>query len=213
MTKQAIDLYDPSIQADLDALDWENDVLPRAMKYATAASRELRGLGYEVEPADLVQEAITRVYEGRRRWDKMKLPDFGVFLNGIIKSLISHVVERSKKFPSEPLLWEEGSDKNFAVSPDGHIVSAALIPQPADEALIEAERLKPIMDALALVESESDEMGLLILCIRDGMTKPSEIAAETGLDLKTVYKLKERLKERLKNKKALPQKGGKKHGR
>ena len=202
---------DPAILADLDAQDWKNDILPRALKYAAAASRGFWSLGYKVEPAELVQEAIGLVYSGRRKWNKEELPDFVTFLNGVIKSLISHTRDHSKKFPTEPLQWDDGSEKILSGGYCGHSTLGSLFSQPPDEALMEAENLKPVYDVLDELEQENEEMGLVILCVRDGISKPREIAEETGLPVEMVYKVKERLKAKMNKIMALPQKGGKKH--
>lgn len=199
---------DPAIQAELNALDWKHEILPRALKYAKWASWGLQRRGYIVEPEDLVHEAIDLVFRGRRKWDRTKVPDFVAFLKGVIKSQISHIAEHAKKFPTDSLVWDEGDQISLAIAPDGQTVASSLVFKPADEAFLQAEQMRIVNNMLDLLEEESEEMGLLVICTRDEITKPREIAEVTGLDIKKVYKLKERLSNRLKQS-IYPQKGGK----
>ena len=210
--------YDPSIREELDKADW-NDIHPRVLKYAVSRAKIFKWLGDKVEPIALVQEAIARAYgigtRGTyRNWNKEKYPDLANFLIGIIKSMTSHEAEHRLEFPKESLFNENGSPKDEKILKSSDDISGASIPKTPEAELIENENLQALKDQLDNISIDDVDLGLIIICIEDGISKPRHIADETGFDINNVNNLLRKLRRKLnkykpKMKNNLPKKGGK----
>lgn len=191
--------YDPSIREELKNVDWKA-VFPRVLKYARSRARMFSSLGNSVEPEDLVNEAVARAYgigtRGTfRNWDKEKCQEFDVFLIGIIKSITSQQAEHLRKFPSESIFGKNGS------TIENNILDLAKADEVRDnnpeKEIIGRENLESLMIELNRISEEDEELGLIIVCAEMGIRKAKDIAEETGIDPKRVYKLQEKLRNRL----------------
>jgi len=196
--------YDPTIHEELDKADWEA-VLPRVLKYTVSRAKIFRWLGDdEVEPEALVQEAIARAYGigirgGYRNWDTETCPDLADFLIGIIRSMTSHKAEHEAEFPRESLFNEDGSPKDEKILKAVDETARAFKPKTPEEEIIENENLQALKDELDRISNEDENLGMVILCIEDGISKPRHIAEETGFEIKKVNNLLKKLRRRLKN--------------
>jgi hypothetical protein len=91
-------VIDPGLRKELDSQEWVK-IYPALTHYAILLSRSLKGKisennlpkGYQAK--DLAQEAISLVYQGKRKWDPNKVPDILVYLKGVVKSIFSHLFE------------------------------------------------------------------------------------------------------------------------
>ena len=89
-----------ALQKHLDSADW-GALYPRLYSYARRKVGALKflhtpgelPLGHTHE--DLVQEAITKVFMGDRKWDPDKDPDLYVYLTGVIDSLLSGLLGKA----------------------------------------------------------------------------------------------------------------------
>ena len=193
--------YDSTIIEKLEKEDWDT-VLPRVFKYAISRAKIFKWLGDEIEPEALVNEAIARAYgKGTggsfRNWNQEACPDLASFLNGIIRSMTSHMAEHEKEFPSESLYYENGSakDKKILKSCDGN--TELTKPQTPEDEIIEKENLQALISKLDNIAKEDEDLGLVILCIEDGVSDPRNIATATGFDRDKVYNLLKRLRRKL----------------
>lgn len=134
----------------------------------------------------LAIEAIRRVLNGRRRdWDPEKEPSILAYLKSVVKSIMS-----SEILPAAI----RGKSEVSAVTEDGTDLvdlAAAPNPDPAEEA--EVEELKERI----LGGFELDEDQVVLMCLFEGVTAPAAIAAETGLEQKDIYRIKQKIKRRL----------------
>lgn len=210
--------YDPSILEELKKADWDK-VLPPVLKYAVWRAKKFAWIGDEVDPDALVSEAIARAYgfgtgNTYRNWNKDKCPKLENFLIGIIRSMTSHKAEHVADFPKESFCNEDGSAKDDKLLKSGDETKGFLKPKNPEEDLIEAENLQLFMVELDKLSDEDEELGMIILCIEDGISKTRHIAETTGYDRKKVNNLLRKLRRRLENydpklKNNLPKKGGK----
>jgi len=194
--------YDPTIHEELEKADWDA-TLPRVLKYAMSRAKMFRWLGDEVEPETLVQEAIARAYGigtngAYRNWNREKCPDLGDFLIGIIRSMTSQKAEHEAKFPTESLFNEDESTKDEKILKSIGGTEGAFKPKTPEEEILENENLQAIKDKLERLSDEDEDLGMIILCIEDGTSKPRHIAKETGFDIKKVNNLLKRLRRKLK---------------
>lgn len=193
--------YDPSIHEKLEKADWDA-ALPRVLKYAVSRAKIFKWLGDEVEPEALVQEAIARAYgtgtrENYRNWNREKCPDLANFLIGIIRSMTSHEAEHGSEFPKESLFDEDGSPKDEKLLKSADEVAGALMPKSSEVELIENENLRTLNDELDSISVEDEDLGLVIVCIEDGISKPRHIAEETGFEINKVNNLLRKLRRKL----------------
>jgi DNA-directed RNA polymerase specialized sigma24 family protein len=193
--------YDPSIHEKLEKADWDA-ALPRVLKYAVSRAKIFKWLGDEVEPEALVQEAIARAYGtgtrgNYRNWNREKCPDFANFLIGIIRSMTSHEAEHGSEFPKESLFDEDGSPKDEKLLKSADEVAGALMPKTSEVELIENENLRTLNDELDSISVEDEDLGLVIVCIEDGISKPRHIAEETGFEINKVNNLLRKLRRKL----------------
>ncbi len=193
--------YDASIQKDLDDADW-NAVLPEVLKYAVERAKKFKWLGtYRMEPEELVQEAIVRAYGvgndgGYRNWNKQDCPNLAKFLNGIIKSITSHEADHVVNFANEPI-YNEGQSKDEKILKLDDTAEISK-PKTPEEEFLEEENLRTFDDELDKLADGDVDLGMVILCIKDGIGEPRNIADETGLEIEKVYNLKRKLRRKLK---------------
>lgn len=198
---QSSGVYDPSIRDELDKVDWDL-VLPRVFKYAVWRARQFAWLGEEADPEALVHEAIARAYGvgsggTYRNWNREKCPDVVAFLNGIIRSITSHGAEHFADFPMESILEEDGSPKDNKLFKSANVSAGALRPKTPEDELGEAENLQALMNFLDKLADTDEDLGMMILAIKDGIGRPREIAQETGFEVGKVYNLLKRLRRKL----------------
>lgn len=194
--------YDPAVRDELDKANWD-EVLPRVLKYAASRAKKYYWLGEDVNPEDMVNEVIARAYgvgtnEAYRNWNKEKYPKLEDFLISIISSMTSHQADHSIRFRKEPLFRENGSLRDFESRTSGITETIAPSPKSPEEEVLESERLQALSGELTAIAQEDEEMGMVILCLEDGISRPRDIAEETGYDVKRIYTLLRRIRERLK---------------
>ena len=200
--------YDPAIRTELDNADWEN-IFPRIYKYAMARSMKYHWLGYVVEPEELVQETVSLAYgigknETCRNWNKEKYPNLEDFLISIIESITSHKMDHSKRFNIKPMYNKDGTPSDFEQSiSSSEMASKGILNSPEDD-LIQSESLQALRDKLNSISENDEEIGIIILCMEDGIARPRDISNETGYDVKKVYNIFRRLRTKLKEFKPSP---------
>lgn len=154
---------------ELQAIDLD-DVIDRMNAYAIG---RLRKTGIKCfdgkEPIDFVGEVILDVLEGTRDWDKATCT-FEYFLFGSLKSKIDNFFKKKK------------------------LHSDVELPDIEDSMLVYdyEEKRKQLAGLLRDTGADDEE-----LCVfeywMDGMTKPAEIAADLGIDVKAIYRITKRL--------------------
>jgi hypothetical protein len=192
--------YDPSIREALKKADW-NAVLPRVLKYAVSRAKIFSWLGDKVDPEVLVQEAIARTYGNGtrgnyRNWNREKCPDLANFLIGIIRSMTSHDAEHGVEFPKESLFKEDGSPKDEKILKSADETARVLMPKTPEVELIENENFRSLKDQLDSISIDNEDLGLVIVCLEDGISKPRQIAQETGFDINNVNNLLRKLRRK-----------------
>lgn len=207
--------YDLSVREELDRVDWDS-VFPKVLNYAIWRTKKIMGLQANRETLGekarrLVQEAVARAYgigtrDTYRNWNKETCPDIVVFLNGIIRSMTSHTVEHETKFVKESLFSENGSFKNNKLFAAVDTITQYYKPKSPEEKLIETDNFQKLMDVLDRLENEDEDLGMVILCIKDGVSKPRHISQETGLEISKINNLLKKLRRKLKDFKPKKQK-------
>lgn len=193
--------YDSSIHEDLEKADWDT-ILPRVLKYAVSRAKKFKWLGDAVEPEALVQEAIARAYgignrDNYRNWKKETCPDLGDFLIGIIRSMTSHNAEHEAEFTSESFFNEDGSTNDVKILKTYDGAMGSTKPKTPEEIIIANDNLQAFKDELDNLADTDEDLGLIILCIEDGISEPRKIAETTGFDKGKINNLLRKLRRKL----------------
>lgn len=203
--EQPPEKYDPSVREELDAVDW-GKVWPRVYKYAVWRARKYRWLGEQLQPEDLVQEALALAYgigakKTYRNWNKEKFPALEDFLISIIKSITSHAAKHDTSFPRESLTHEDGSPRVLKPDPAAHVVPETLKRGSSEQVLSQGEDLQRLLDKVETIiheDSEDEELQMVFLCLEEGISEPRLISEQTGYDIKVVYNILKRFRRKLK---------------
>jgi len=188
--------HNPEVREELDnQADWP-EILPRLLKYAAAKTMNFRLLGIvDLDPMDLVSEAITLAYSGNRNWNKEVYPDPIDFLISVIGSIVNHKIKHYYKFKKGALLLDDTSDKTPEL--------VSLSSQNPEAIVTEKDNLLNLQKAIYEAVAGDEEAGMVLLCIESEKTRPREIAEETGYEVKQVNNILKRLRRKILNLKYL----------
>jgi hypothetical protein len=133
---------------------------------------------------DLVFEAITRVLEGRRKWDLDKHPDAFVYFGGVIGSLWTHFCRR------------EELNKQSTPEKDDFYDWRTRRPRTPLELLIEKEEEEEyeLLRADFEAEFKPEDRALDFLALtQDEIYDPAKQAELLGITMGEIYRLRERV--------------------
>lgn len=174
----------------LNAADWKV-LYPRLVAYAYSQTIKLpfmKGGGMLPkgrEPADLAREAITRVYEGKRYWDRSAAPDLLTYLRGVVDSLLSN------------LLTSAGHQRRAEIVIEGDDALPLLdhSPDPLDDQIAE-ECLEAFKQICTEAAADDDDLQMVRMGLEEEM--PSrEIADLFSIPVKRIYQLTRKLRRRI----------------
>ena len=139
--------------------------------------------GYDAP--SLAMEALTRVLQGTRRpWDRHKEPTLLAYLKSVVRSIFSEVLAVATRESVEVApVDSEGRD----------LVETAASTEAGADLELEQSQLQEAI----LGQFHEDDDQLVLMCLFEGVVKPAEIADETGLSVKDVYRVKQKIKRRL----------------
>ncbi len=162
-----------------------------------AAEMVIGGTG----PEDVVLEAISKVFDGDRKWNPSENPDLFQYLKSVVDSLMSHLTKsfdctNIRRMPQS----EEGEilgEKLKPVDPESDTARHLSRPSPDPEQILlrkeEEEAERKAFDKLMDSIKGDDDLETVVLCVMDGMMKPAEIAEATGFEIDHVYQLMRKL--------------------
>lgn len=197
-------LIDPDVREKLERADWERITLT-LVRYALFKVRRLKwhtgdreSLPEGKTAEDLACEAIEKVVSGDRRWDPTTCPDLLRYLKGVVDSLVSHLVvsEEHRRVRRMPQTDEGQEVEELLTMADPtaetaeHLVSVQVDLETRVVERLAAERF---VDALFDQIAGDEELEAMVDILLRGIVKPKEIAAETGMNVERVYKLREKL--------------------
>jgi len=195
--------YDPSARASLDAAIGP-EILQKVLLYAIYQSKKYFWMtNLALDPHDLVQEAIALTYGvgengGYRNWDPEKYPDFAIFLMTVIKSIVSHKIDHLRSFPENSVEGHDEVNEDFTASaePAAKDKYASLSRVTAEDRLIQADSLSNLVQRLESMAEGDEEMGIVVMCLQDGISKPREISEQTGYDVDRVNNILKRMRRK-----------------
>jgi len=166
----------------------------RELRWRTGNAMELPG---GETPQSVVSLAIVRAVEGTRRWDSETHPDLGLYLKGVIRSLLNHLATSR-----ENTMFEAASDTHDAdaleVTDLGGAEWLTSSPITPEEHLLEEERFEAEKRAASILDQaarEDADVSAIVNAMRNGRDPRSdvELSRESGLAVEDVRKAKKRL--------------------
>jgi len=131
-------------------------------------------------PKDLVQEAIQRLFDGRRNWDPTQDPDLCDYLKSVVSSLQSALLEAAGYQRNAGTPVEEYRDVSSSENSD----------------------INDCLDALrAIIDNSADgddELEVVRMGMKDGM-RSAEIADLFSIEVGKVYVLSRKLRRRVRS--------------
>jgi hypothetical protein len=134
------------------------------------------------ESKDFVHEAITRFFEGQRKWDPTKEPDLLNYLKGVINSLVWSLYKSKERI--------ELSDLEIT----DIISDSKLFDKMVEAKIINDDFIDKIEDTLL-----NDEMMWLVFKSRCEGMKPQDIEDKYGDSIEDIRNAQKRLRRHIKN--------------
>ncbi len=145
-----------------------------------------------MSPEDLALAAVASVVEDRRAYDSDTYPDFREFLRSVIDSQISHLAEKAKGQRTNriPVTRDVETGELVEVDIPGDE------PDPADICM-NRDLLDSVRGVFAAKTEEDPLLVQIFQCMEAEITKPAEIAAVLGIDVKSIYNAQKRFQRML----------------
>ncbi len=187
----------------LKEVDWDRFIL----ELARFASKRIERLSWKharipkgLTADGIALQAIEKVFDEERRWDPQKDPDLMKYLKSTVNSLISKLY-KSKEYQITER-FEEGEDGEDLIplpadSDSPH--SVAILGQPIanpEQILLkkeEEQQAKEMTDKFLESLEDDEELGEIVLCLLEDITKPADIAQELGVEVEEIYTRRKRL--------------------
>jgi DNA-directed RNA polymerase specialized sigma24 family protein len=186
----------------LDEHPWE-ETIPRLLRHASSKIRRLRWLGEKngqppkgVQPQDVVQEVIEKVFAGTRNWSPAKHPDLLLYLLDVVDSEVSNLATLAENARTQRATDVDPAGTAPGGGPDG--LSDGRPTPEATELEREAQRQGDdfATEFWASLAGEP-ELQEVVEAIIDDVTRPAEIAARLSVRVDEIYARKKRLRLRL----------------
>ena len=171
--------------------DWD-DILPRVQLWANHFhKRYLRQVRAAPTPEDLVQEAIVKLYSGRR-----KLPDhvplLTVIINNIQSDIWNFLTKEGYTQTDSKGKGRKGWGRHIGLEEWMHNFDGHSIPPGAE--------LRGLHDAIrAQVKNDLELTQMVDFLFEDPLLKPRDLARLMGLSIKQVNNAQKRLRRKLKS--------------
>ena len=148
------------------------------------------------KPEEIAVDAITRVIDGPRNYNAQKCPDFHQYLRGVVRSIISHIVDSPdfRKRRSIPSTTNEGETKE--VERGSREFDPLQLCIEKEELVINEKIIQKIESILEENFSEDEIVIGIYDCYKAGIYKRSELAEYLEVDIKEIDSAKKRLRRK-----------------
>jgi hypothetical protein len=187
MSREIGRLSDSERLERLRAQDWETIIL-RLTAYAVYKIQRLswqtgkQDLPGGRQPKDLAFDAIKLVWTGERACNPIKQSDLLKHLKSIVDSLVSHLIRSAEHMQRERV--------------EGEVDGVALVFDPVDEEAsnaLDEVVAADIFERLWQRAKGDEDLELVLCCIEEGMSRPSDISDAVKMEVERVYKAKKKL--------------------
>lgn len=177
--------------------DWDY-ALSKALKQAIAEMKIFESMGLSPpDPEDLVNDACTKVLSGVRKWDHRRYPDLGNHLSWIIRSDASH--ERRRLCGIIPVALDAGIESFHTAEREMAASPWSPRSQNPEELMVVRQQNTEFQKWLNQVSKQDEEVGLVLICLQDGITRPSEIADVVEWDIRKVNNVLKRTRRKIRS--------------
>ncbi|WP_026754770.1 hypothetical protein [Sediminibacter sp. Hel_I_10] len=129
---------------------------------------------------DFAHEAVTLLFEGKRKWDASKEPDLLNFLKNVVNSLIWNLMKSKEREKLSDSIMLNFNDSIFF-----------------DEILEDIIITNDLIDRIEETLFQDEPMWLVFKSLIEGM-KPSDIPDKYDIDIKEVRNIQKRLRRQIK---------------
>lgn len=180
--------------------------IPRLRRYARERASRLTWAGSHRgplpggrQPEDVAHAAIEKVLTGARVWDEAAQPDLAVFLESVVDSEISHLVESWEHRHIRPAAALPAASDDGEPAPDPIAGYPSPAAGPLERVMGGEEARGQEAFAAAFIASVADDPVLkrIVECIVADVVKPGEIAARLGIPISEIYNRRKQLQRRL----------------
>lgn len=198
------------VRKRLDDADWKS-IYPKLVAHSHCFARSLfwrsgnkKDLAEGQTPESVVNEAIARVYEWRRKWDPEKDPDLFKFLkDSVLSSMFNELamsvdntrVDLFRESAEQPGELLEPADLASTDAPHAqHLVRHN--PNP-EELLIATQcerQAKDILNELLSATADDPEVTAILECAMEGITAPRHISEQTQFPIAKINNAQKRLR-------------------
>jgi hypothetical protein len=183
--------YDPSIRDELKKVDW-NQVWIKVIPYAMGKELMLRKIGINLGYKDIIQKAVCRLYgveagDKYRNWDYIRYPNMSIFFKFVIKDVVRDEIGKFAKKNSEPLNRKDGSPRDRDFVEKGLDTWGVFDRKSVEELIIDQEEGNKLSSILNEISELDEDLGMVVMCLEDGIGKRRKIAEITGLSKEKVY--------------------------
>ena len=199
----------PDTLLRLNTANW-GKIYPALVLYARFKARSLcwrsgnmLDLTKGMNPEDIVNEAIRKVYEGERVWDPIKMPDLLEFLkSSTLASMFNELAQSAdnrlvQRFSEPQDINDTLGDRKRSLEPNGGVLhrrDSPLNPEEQRLAQESEQQAKEIFSELKSSTTRDAELQAILECIMDDVTAPGQIAERKGLPIYKVYAGQNRLR-------------------
>jgi len=141
-----------------------------------------------VGPEDVASEAIIKVIEGKRKYNKEEYPDFKMFLRSVVDSIVSNMLNLAerKKLHRLPNVGSDSDETRTFELEDNQL-------SPLNN-LMNKEVVDEVNAVLMTAFSTDNIVCGILECLRAGIMKPSEMAEYLEVNIKDVNNAQKRLR-------------------
>src|ERR1043166_1746836 len=192
-----------SVRDLIDRHPW-HVTLPRLRRYAAERTGRLTWAGFRRGPLpgvrqvdDVVNTAIEKVLTGIRIWDPYREPDLALFLESVVDSEVSHLIESWDHRHIRPAAAlprdAEREEEDLLV----RVPSPAPGPAEALDAREGARRQDDFFKGFRDTLIDDPLLCRIVEAIHEDVVKPGEIAARLGIPVAEIYNRRKQLQRRL----------------
>jgi hypothetical protein len=182
---------------ELDNIDWV-DVSIRALKHAQNKLMRFKIIkNSALDAEDFVHTAVERIYDGNRKWNKQRYPDFIDFINSVIDSLINHEINQLLENIKEPLFNNAGNEIKYDVEVAIKYKFDCFNQKNSLDIIIKEEEHRQFKNKIYQFIKGNKKLEDIFNIMEEGITEPRNIAELTGISVNDIYNILKILRRKL----------------
>ncbi len=187
-----MEVITPELRKNLSQQNWE-DIILKLTSYANYIIKRLcwnssyGNLPRGLKADDIALEAIEKVWTGSRNWNPDKIPDLLLYLKGVVKSLLSNLVNSNDNRKYIISIDQTNCQSN------GDLIDQIKDNSSSIDSTVEFEEIRKMI--WKDIKWDEDEF-LVLTGLEEGL-KPKQISEELNLSIDKVYIVQKRIKRKV----------------